>query len=161
MRFLILLLLPALLCPSCSTDGGVDYHDLDLTSYNIPVTIQAPDSARVVSGSLTSLMDDITVKSPADRYAVQILASAASTNDMSRMKAEQLDLVREGRYFQRIVAEEPAGFVFENRIDTTSLFGFRYIVYRGDREIVFQNSFDGVYNLEEIQRMYESVKPAN
>ncbi len=161
MRVLVLLLLVPLLLPSCTPDGGADYQDLDLTPYNVPVTIQAPDSARVVAGTLSALMDDVTVRSPADRYAVQILASAASTNDMARMKAEQLDLVREGRYFERIVSEEPAGFVFENRIDTTSLYGFRCIVYRGDREIVFQNSFDGVYNLEEIQRMYDSVKPAN
>lgn len=160
MRLLFLLLLVPLLCPSCSADGSTDYADLDLTAYNIPVTIRAPDSARVVSGSLSGLMDDITVKSAADRYAVQILASAASTNDMTRMKAEQLELVRENRYFEKIVSEDPAGFVFENRIDTTSLYGFRYIVYRGDREIVFQNSFDGVYQLDEIQRMYDSIKPA-
>lgn len=161
MRLFTLILLLPLLYLSCASDGGSDYRELDLTPYNIPVTIQAPDSAKVVTGSLSALMDDITVKSPADRYAVQILASTASTNDMSRMKAEELELVRENRYFEKIVSEEPAGFVFENRIDTTALYGFRYIVYRGDREIVFQNSFDGVYNLDEIQRMYDSVKPAN
>ncbi len=161
MRLFPFLLLTPLLYLACSADGTAGYQELDLTPYNIPVTIQAPDSAKVVSGSLSGLIDDVTVKSPADRYALQILASAASTNDMTRLKAEELELVRENRYFEQIVSEEPAGFVFENRIDTTSLYGFRYIVYRGDREIVFQNTFDGVFSLEEIQRMYDSVKPAN
>ena len=161
MRLFTLCLLIPLLFTACAGDGNAGFRELDLTTYNIPVTIQAPDSAKVVTGSLTGPIDDVTVKSPADRYAVQILASAASTNDMARLKAEELELVRENRYFEKIVSEEPAGFVFENRIDSTALYGFRYIVYRGDREIVFQNTFDGVYTLEEIQRMYDSVKPAN
>ncbi|MGB3801146.1 MAG: hypothetical protein WA952_15115, partial [Lewinella sp.] len=87
------------------------------------------------------------------------LASNAQTNDMARLKADQLDLVRDNRYFARIVEEEPQGFIFENKIDTTSVYGFRYIIYRGDREIVFQNSFDGVFNLAEVENMYQSVKP--
>ena len=49
--------------------------------------------------------------------------------------------------------------VFENKIDTTSAYGFRYIVYQGDRAIVFQNSFDGVFTQPAVERMYNSVKP--
>ena len=144
---------------SCGSEDGTAYHDLDLTEYNIPVTIQAPDSARVVAGKLGGNIEDVTVRSPADRYAVQILASTARTNDMARLKADELEAVRDNRYFERIVTEEPAGFVFENKIDTTSAYGFRYIVYQGDRVIVFQNSFDGVYTLPEVESMYNSVKP--
>ncbi|CAH1000086.1 hypothetical protein LEM8419_01252 [Neolewinella maritima] len=148
-----------LLCWGCGQDGGTSFRALDLTEYNIPVTIQAPDSARVVAGKLSGIIEDVTVKSPADRYAVQILASTAATNDMTRLKATELEAVRDNRYFERIVSEDPAGFIFENKIDTTSAFGFRYIVYQGDREIVFQNTFDGVYTLDETTAMYNSVKP--
>ena len=143
----------------CGDGSGNNFQALDLTAYNIPVTIQAPDSAKVVAGKLGGNIEDVTVKSPADRFAVQILASAALTNDMARMKAMELEAVRDNRYFERIVTEEPAGFIFENKIDTTSAYGFRYIVYRGDREIVFQNSFDGVFTLPEVETMYASVKP--
>ena len=152
-------LLLLLIISSCGQDGRGGYADLDLTGYNIPVTIQAPDSAVVEAQSLSGLIDDVTIASPEDRYAVQVLASDARTNDMARLKAQQLELVRDNRYFDRIVEEEPQGFIFENKIDTTSAYGFRYIVYRGDREIVFQNSFDGVFTLPEVRNMYESVKP--
>jgi hypothetical protein len=145
----------------CGDGQREGYRALDLTSYNIPVTIQAPDSAVVTSKSLSGVMDDITVRSQADRYNVQILASDARTNDMTRLKADALELVRDNRYFDRIVREEPDGFIFENKIDTTSVYGFRHIVYQGDREIVFQNAFDGVFTLEEIENMYESVRTAN
>jgi len=144
---------------SCSDDGAGSWNDLDLTSYNVPVTIKAPDSATVVAGKLSGMIDDIIVKSADDRYAVQILSSTAATNDMARLKADELEIVRDNRYFERIVTEEPQGFVFENKIDTTSAYGFRYIVYRGDRAIVFQNTFDGVYTLPETEAMYNSVKP--
>ena len=143
---------------ACGGEEETNYRALDLTEYNIPLTIQAPDSARVVAGKLGGI-EDVTVRSPADRYAVQILASTAQTNDMARLKADELEAVRDNRYFERIVTEEPAGFVFENKIDTTSAYGFRYIVYQGDRVIVFQNSFDGVYTLPEVESMYNSVKP--
>ena len=149
----------ALLLVACQTDEQKGLAALDLTQYNIPVTIFAPDSAKVQSQSLSGVIDDVTIRSAENRYAVQVLASAAQTSDMARLKADQLELVRDNRYFSRIVEEEPQGFVFENKIDTTSAYGFRYIIYRGDREIVFQNSFDGVFNLEEVQRMYASVKP--
>ena len=159
MRLIAYNLFLLLLICSCGPDGRGGYSDLDLTAYNIPVTIQAPDSAEVEAQSLSGLIDDVIVASPEDRFAVQILASDARTNDMARLKAQQLELVRDNRYFDRIVEEEPQGFIFENKIDTTSAYGFRYIVYRGDREIVFQNSFDGVFTLPEVRNMYASVKP--
>lgn len=144
---------------ACQAEEKRDWNELDLTAYNVPVTIKAPDSATVVAGKLSGMIDDIIVKSADDRYAIQIMASRANTNDMTRLKADELEVVRDNRYFERIVTEEPQGFIFENKIDTTSVYGFRYIVYRGDREIVFQNTFDGVYTLEETQAMYDSVKP--
>jgi hypothetical protein len=146
-----------LLC-SCGEGEREGYRDLDLMAYNIPVTIEAPDSAEVISGSLSGVMDDITVRSPEERFNVQILASAAQTNDMTRLKADALELVRDNRYFSRIVREDPNGFIFENTIDGTSAYGFRYIVYQGDREIIFQNAFDGVFTLDEIENMYASVR---
>ena len=157
MRLPCFLVLSFLLA-SCATDPAGDWSELDLTAYNLPVKIMAPDSAKVVSSNLSSIMKDVTVKSEADDYSVQILASQASTNDMARLKAEQLELVRDNRYFSKIVREEADGFVFENQIDSTSVFGFRYIIYQGDQEFVFQNGFDSTYGLEAIDAMYAAVK---
>ena len=144
---------------ACTRDRAQNWQPLDLMKYNVPVTIMAPDSATVKAANLSGIMQDVTVTSAADRYAVQILASQASTNDMARLKAEQLELVRDNRYFERIVREEEAGFIFENRIDSTALYGFRYIVYQGDQEFVFQNGFSGTFTLPEVEAMYAAVKP--
>ena len=157
MRALCFLLL-SLLLASCAKDSASDWSELDLTAYSLPVKIMAPDSAKVVSSNFSSIMQDVTVKSEADEYSVQILASQASTNDMTRLKAEQLELVRDNRYFSKVVREEDNGFIFENQIDSTSIFGFRYIIYQGDKEFVFQNGFDATYGQEAIEAMYAAVQ---
>ena len=143
---------------ACAGDAADDWPTLDLTRHNIPLTIQAPDSAKVNSQSFGGLMHDVTVESPEDDYGIQILAADAITNDMTRLKADQIDGVRDNRYFSRIVREEPDGFVFENRIDSTTIYGFRYIVYQGDKEYVFQNSLSGTFTEAAVEKMYSAVK---
>ena len=159
MRYLPLLL-PVFCLFACGADGGnlPGYSDLNLLRYDIPLIIQAPDSAKVKTASLSGVMQDVTVRSPEDRYAVQILASQASTSDMARLKAEQLELVRSNRYFERVVKEDEDGFIFENKIDSTAIYGFRHIVYQGSREFIFQNSFEGTFTLPEVERMYTAVR---
>ena len=155
MRFIASCLLALFLLAS---DPADQWKELDLMKYQIPVKIMAPDSAKVKATNLSGIMQDVTVKSSADRYSVQVLASQASTNDMTKLKAEQLELVRDNRYFESIVREDPNGFIFQNLIDTTSLYGFRHIIYQGDQEFVFQNSFDGTFSLEEVEAMYRAVQ---
>lgn len=157
MRLLCSLFLTLILF-SCGGSEAEGWKPLDLMKYNVPVTIAAPDSAKVSATNLSGIMQDVTIKSPADRYSVQVLASRASSSDMARLKSEQLELVRDNRYFESIVREEDQGFVFQNKIDTTSLYGFRYIIYQGDQEFIFQNAFDGTFSLEEVEKMYAAVK---
>ena len=158
MRPFCCFLLFVFLTACAADDGGIPgYRDLDLLQYDLPFTVQAPDSVAVRSSSLSGVMTDVTLVSPEDNYAVQVLASQATTNDMARLKAEQLELVRGNRYFERIVAETTDGFLFENRIDTLATFGFRHIVYQGNREFVFQNALSGTFTEQEARRMYRAV----
>jgi hypothetical protein len=148
----------SLICFSCSSDSADGWKALNLMPYNVPVTIMAPDSAKVKATNLSGIMQDVTIKSDDDNYSIQVLASQASTNDMTRLKAEQLELVRDNRYFDSVLSEDPNGFIFLNMIDSTSLYGFRHIIYLGDQEFVFQNSFDGIFTLEQVEAMYAAVK---
>lgn len=155
------LLLPLLLCVCCFACGGdssAEWPELDLTGHRVAVSIMAPDSAKVVSKTVAGIIQDVTIKSPADNYSVQVLGSRATSSDMARLKAEQLELVRDNRYFERILTEEPNGFIYENKIDSSSIYGFRYIVYQGDQEFVFQNGMEGTFNLVDIEAMYAAVK---
>ena len=65
---------------ACQNTSKTALKSLDLLQHGIPITIMAPDSAKVVAGSL-SFSQDVTVKSPTDNYDVQIFAYDATTTD--------------------------------------------------------------------------------
>ena len=143
---------------SCQSDGGSDLQPLDLMQYNIPLTIQAPDSVNVKTMDLV-VQKDVTVRGATDEnYYVQIYASDAATNDLAQAKAEQLSEVKSNRYFSKIVEEEDAGFIYENKIDSTTNYGFRYIHLQGDQQYVFQTGLIGNFTQESAKRMYDAVQ---
>lgn len=143
---------------ACGSEQAADLKPLNLMQYDIPVAIMAPDSAKVKSGSLSGMLKDVTVISENDNFAVQIFSGQAFTQDLAKIKASQLDLVRGNRYFERIVEEDSAGFIFENKIDSTANFGFRHVVFKGDKEITFQNGMGRIFTEAEARKMYAAVK---
>ncbi len=146
-----------LLLSSCGKDLPDGWQELNLMRYNIPLSIQAPDSARVLSSEVSGVMRDVTVSDVANNFYLQIFSSQAYTQDIAKLKANQLDLVRANPYFERIVEETPYSFIFENKIDSTTTFGFRYIVYMGDKEIILQNAMGRIADEASIRKMYEAV----
>lgn len=144
---------------ACRRDATDQWKPLDLMPYGIPVSVLAPDSARVkVENFGGGLIKDVTIKE-GDDYYIQLYASGAETTDIARIKASLLADVKANRYFSKIVEEEEAGFIYETNIDSLISYGFRYIRVPGDMECVFQTGLVGAFTLEEARRMYEAVKP--
>lgn len=142
----------------CSKSAEDSYKSLSLLEYGMPITIMAPDSAKVTSQDL-GMMKDVTVKSGSDYY-IQILSSDARTNDIAKVKAEQLVTVKQNPFFSEIVQEDPAGFIFETRVDSSFLnYGFRFAQLKGNREYIIQTGLIGTFTKEEVMRMYKSVQP--
>lgn len=156
-RILISLLF-VLFCFACQSDGSGGWSERSLLQYNIPVSIMAPDSAKVKTSNMSGVMQDVTITDSVENYAIQILASQAYTQDLARIKGDQIELVRDNPYFMRIVTEETDGFIYENRIDSTSTFGFRYVIFKGDTEIIVQNAMGRIFTEEEVTDMYKAVK---
>ena len=159
MKKLILIVLCGLVIASCQQENAGSWKPKDLLSYGLPVTILAPDSVEVNSSDLGGLMKDIALRG-GDDYSVQFYASEATTNDIDKLKAEQLAEVKSNRYFSRVVSEDEAGFIFENKIDSANtLYGFRFIRVQGDQEIIFQTGLTGVFSQEQTERMYQAIQP--
>lgn len=143
---------------ACQNEPGGGLQEADLLAYGIPVTIMAPDSAVIRGGDLGGgLIKDVTIRGE-DNYYVQVFATQAETNDIARLKAEQLADVKSIRYFDKIVSEEEDGFIYQTMIDTTASYGFRYIVVQGDLQITFQTGLLGTFSQEEVERMYQAVQ---
>jgi len=143
---------------ACKTDPISSLKPLSLLPHGVPITIMAPDSAKVRTMDLL-VQKDITVKGD-DGYNLQIFASDASTTDVGRIVSGLKNEVKNNPYFTRMVNEEdPNGFIYETKIDSTNTsYGFQLVRVMGDREYIFQNALVGTFTEEEVATMYAAVK---
>ncbi|MEM1120742.1 MAG: hypothetical protein AAGJ18_09855 [Bacteroidota bacterium] len=145
-------------CIACQNTSTTALKPLDLLQYGIPITILAPDSAKVVAGTL-SFTQDVTVKSAADNFDLQIFSYDATTTDLSAVKASHLAEVKSNAYFSEIIQEEDAGFIYSTVFDSTSTnYGFKYLKIQGDKEYIFQTGLVGNFALDDVKMMYKAVK---
>ncbi|MBK9984635.1 MAG: hypothetical protein IPP15_20100 [Saprospiraceae bacterium] len=129
---------------------------MDLDSYGIPMIIMAPDSAEVIKKDY-SIMRDITIRK-GNNYYVQIFESTA-TNPAVEVKKNQLESVKQDKYFKELIQEDENGFIFQKQLDSAIIdYDFRYIKILNDREIIFQTGMIGTFSLEDVKLMYEGVK---
>ncbi len=143
---------------ACQSDPTSNLKPLNLLAHGIPITIMAPDSAKVRTMDLL-VQKDITVRGE-DGYDLQIFASDATSTDVTKIASELKGEVKNNPYFSKIVDEsDPNGFIYETKLDSTSTsYGFQLVRVMGDREYIFQNALMGTFSKAEIQTMYEAVK---
>ncbi len=139
-------------------DDHAGLTELDLLDKGFPVTIMAPDSAKVKVTNL-GFIQDITVEGEReDNYSIQIYAEQANTNDVALLKSRQMEEVKSNRLFARVVEEDEKGFIYELRIDSKPFFGFRYVHIQGDQAFVFMPGLSTTYSEEQARDLYKAVQ---
>ena len=157
MRKIFFLVLIVLSIGACESEAVKTWNELDLMVHGLPISIHAPDSAKVKNNS-TGMIKDITVTKGND-YDIQIFASPITSASLSALKSAQVEEVKANRYFTKMLTEEENGFIYENAIDSSTVYyGFRYVHYQADLEYIFQQSLSGIFSKEAAEKMYESVK---
>ncbi len=143
---------------SCQSDPTSSLSPLSLLPHGIPITIMAPDSAKVKTMDLL-VQKDITVKGE-NGYDLQIFASDATSTDVSKIASELKGEVKNNPYFSKIIDETDSnGFIYETKLDSTNIsYGFQLVRVMGDREYIFQNALMGTFSEAEIRTMYHAVK---
>jgi hypothetical protein len=142
---------------ACKGEPAADLPVLDLLPHGMPIVIKAPSDAEVRTMDLV-LMKDLTVVHGED-FNVQIFESEATTRDVSVILARLTAEVKNNPYFYNILKTEPAGFVYENRVDSSYInYGFRHVRIQGDKEYVFQQGLRGKFSLADVETMYAAVK---
>lgn len=145
---------------ACKSEPASDFKPLDLMSNGVPITIMAPDSAKVTTDDLI-VMQEVSIRKGED-YFVQIRYSDAGTGDVAALKTEEIEDAKRDPFFTEIVREDPAGFIYKTQLDSTrSSYGFRYVKLQGDKEYRFRNGIIGAFSLEATEAMYEGVKNNN
>jgi len=130
---------------------------LSLLQYGIPLEINAPEDVEVTVEDI-GIWKDVTIMNDKD-FNVQLIVSESSTFDKTKVLAEQLQVVKESRFFSKIIEEYDDGFIFEKKIDEDNInYDFRHIKLNGDREYIFQTGLLGTFSEEAVRNMYKSVK---
>ncbi len=146
---------------ACGADQGVmsDWKRLDLLEHGIPFSILSPDSSKVETIDFANIMKDVSIKK-GDDYFVQIFASDANNTNLSEVKAEQLKEVKEEKHFSKIIEESDAGFIYESKKDSSTVYyGFRYVRLQGTKEYILQNGFRGFFSEDQARAMFKAVAP--
>lgn len=158
MRYLIFSSIAILSCIACSNDAAIsDMKPLNLLKYNVPLTILAPDSAKVQTMDLV-VQKDVSIKSGEDFY-IQLFMSDATETNVSKLIIGLKADVKKGAFFSKFVQEDENGFIFENAIDSTrQSYDFRYLKIQGDNEFEFRTGLIGSFTLPEVKRMYKAVQ---
>lgn len=147
-----------ILLASCASENS-DLNELDLMSYGMPISIKAPEGAEVTKRNVL-FQQELHIQS-GEEFDILVTMGDAVSLDEARLKSERMKAVKDHRYFFRVVEDDERGFIYENRIDSlNTTFGFNYIQITGDKEFTFENSRSGMYDLEQIQKMYSAVRKA-
>lgn len=143
---------------ACETEATNPYKALDLMSNGMPITIMAPDSAKVTTDDFI-VMQEVSIKK-GDNYFVQIRSSDASGSaSIAGLKAEEIEDAKRDPFFTEIVQDDPNGFIYKTQLDSTrASYGFRYIKLQGDKEYRFRNGIIGAFSEEATRDMYEGVQ---
>jgi len=141
---------------SCKQDNVAPLEPLDLTLYELPITIQAPLEAEVKSTTL-GYIKDVSIEKGKD-FNVQIFASDVRTNNVQNIKQELQQEVERQIYYDTVVEDYEDGFIYRTVVDSSESYGFRHVIVRGDYEIIFQQGLAGTFNLDAVQRMYQAIQ---
>lgn len=144
-----------LLLIACKKDNGlVEY---DLIKHGLAITIMAPAEPEV-SVTDMGIAKDVTIKK-GDGYNIQIISSAASSNNVAKLIADKKAEVEAGPYFSQIILENEKGFVFEKKIDENNInYDFRVVKIQADIEYDFQTGLVGKFTKDDVMTMFEAVQ---
>jgi len=143
---------------ACKSEAPAEtFKPLDLIGSGVPITIMAPDSAKVTTDDLI-VMQEVSIRKGED-YFVQIRYSDASSTDVAAIKSEEIADAKRDPFFTEITQEDPAGFIYKTQLDSVrASYGFRHIKIKGDKQYVFRNGIIGVFSEEATRAMYQGVQ---
>lgn len=154
--YLLTLVVIVALATSCNTEKAPELKPLNLLSYGFPITIMAPDSAKVEK-SLGGIIEELTIEGGGN-YGLLVQSSMATITDVEKIKEDELQLAKDGKYFSKVLQEDPAGFLYETAIDSINVsYEFLYVKVQGDKEYKFRTPYTGSFTEEEAKRIYESL----
>lgn len=155
-KYFLLIVISFLLFSNCKTDKSAKYPSKDLLKHGFAISVKAPEDAEIKADDY-GIMQELTI-TKGDDYNIQILKSESTTTNIKDALKDQMNLVKGGRYFSKVIEEYDNGFIFEKKIDDNINYDFRYVKLIGEQEYIYQTGMIGTYTEESVREMYNSVQ---
>jgi len=139
---------------ACQDDNALKLVEVDLLKYGVPITVKAPESAKI---SQPSGEGEVWIVDTASYFKIQVVKTSTSSLDVAAVKAEELELAKSLGGFSKLISEEKDGFIYEENYDTVS-YDFKHIVISGNNKYVFQKLLTEIPTKEQVETMYKAVK---
>ncbi len=152
MQRLIFLFFTIILFSACN-NGSIKTTEFDLIKYGISLTVTAPENAMLTQPSDNS---EVWIVDSTSNFSIQVRKALSLTNDIAKVKEEELSLVKSTTGFAKIIKETDNGFIFEENFGETS-YDFRYCVVQGDNKYIFQKIFTSDPTLEAVENMFKII----
>jgi len=160
MEKLILVLVFVSLLIACGDSAPGSWKEHNLLRYDLPISVMGPDSVTIEANNL--LFDkDITIEGALDKsYGIQIFSSDARSQDVKKVKAEELADTKLHKFFDELIEDNEDGFIYSTRIDSSNIYhAFKYVKIQGDKEYIYQNLSGRQYSIDDVRKMYSAIQP--
>lgn len=138
---------------------------LDLSTYGIPITINAPEGATVAKGMGAGEMDGVKTLSfdvNKDKFMLAITMDDAPIGpDESIANSVSFSKELKADDNIKIIKEEKNGYIFSKVEDGETNYGFYYVIEKNQRIIEFEEGLNfSNWTLAEIQVLFDAAKTA-
>jgi len=162
---LVFLALILMACGNEETQEVEKMQTLDLNKYKVPVSIQAPEGAKVSPNPASTegleisngknffvLLEQIKPEEEEDEVEL----------DLAKVKEEALEYQKSGGYLNKVLLNDKNGFVYEIKDEEIGqTFGFFYTIKVDKERIDFRAAQQKKFTQEEVMKMYEAIKSMN
>jgi hypothetical protein len=138
---------------------------LDLNKYEVPVSIQAPEGAKVSPNPAST--EGLEISNGTNFFVLleQIKPEDSEDEvelDLAKVKEEALEYQKSGGYLSKVLVNDKNGFVYEIKDEEIGqTFGFFYTIKIEKERVDFRASQQKKFTQEEVMKMYEAVKSMN
>lgn len=152
-------------CGTAETQQIEKMQALDLNKYHVPLSIQAPEGAKVSPNPAST--DGLEISNGTNFFILLEVVKPEEEEDeielnLEKVKGEALEYQKSGGYLNKVLVNDKNGFVYEIKDEEIgATFGFFYSIKKGKERFDFQASQQKKFTEAEALKMYDAVKSMN
>lgn len=142
---------------SCSNKRKILWHSKNLINKGIPMKIYCPDNAKIKL-DVNDFNKNITIDNDYD-FGLKIICKEINSDNILNIRQNIMCQLQNDSLKIKILKDDTQGFIFKKMgKDSNFNYDFRYIIINKFQQYIFQSVESRNFTIEEIEKMYYSVK---